>query len=111
VDTDSELEFIKTKLKNINRANIIFNQHSLLRIQQRFLSYDVLVKELLNPDGLYRVDKQTSNYTGESKYKLSFKSSNRIDLVIIVVFQNNHVEVITAYSRSRKIKPKFIKRR
>jgi hypothetical protein len=75
------------------------------------MSCDILVKELLNPDRWYKLERLKSEYAHESKYKLYFRSSNRIDLVIIVVFQNNHLEIITAYSKNRKIKPRFINRR
>lgn len=97
------LDAVRARLRLLSRGNIELRDHVLLRLSQRSVRADELVDNLLEPRNLYKAEKQGSNYPYEEKYRLYFKLSNRYNLGVVVVFTNNHADVVTAFEVDRKI--------
>jgi hypothetical protein len=100
---ENGVEAVRGRLRRLSKENIELRDHVLLRLSQRCVRVDELVDNLLNPRNLYKAEKQVNKYSYEEKYRLYFKLSNRFNLGVVVVFTNNHADVITTFEVNCKI--------
>jgi hypothetical protein len=105
------LEKVRKRLMKYGFDQIIFSTHAFIRYKQRMLDIEDIKGNLVKPSKLYNFVKEEARFRGEDKYKLFFKSSKKYDLIVIIVFLNNHIEIVTTWLKKRSFKPKYIKSR
>ncbi|MBI3413151.1 MAG: DUF4258 domain-containing protein [Candidatus Aenigmarchaeota archaeon] len=98
-----ELSEMKDLLKGYKRHEIEFGPHSSIRMTERELQEEEIIKNLLNPDKLIDLEEQPAKREGERKFKLIFEKSNTSSLIVIVVLKPSHkIKIPTVIHRMRK---------
>lgn len=96
------LERIKSFLKTLKEENIKFKKHFYDKIKERPISEKLVRECIKKTDKLLKIEEQTSKITGEEKYKLWIKLSNRYSLVIIAYISEKDLYIITSWNIDRK---------
>jgi hypothetical protein len=102
------ISVLRERLRRFTEHQVSCRGHALVRLQGRMINHQDLIKHIICPEKLYKAVKCDSLYANEEKYKLYFSESRRYDLVVVMVFQNNHIEVITTYIKNKSIGPKIL---
>ncbi len=96
---DRELiESMKDRLSNT--VDIILSSHTVEHFKEQTITEEQIKDVIWNPKKLLYVEQQPDEM-GE-KYKLIFHRSGKYDFVIVVLFNNNHLKVITSRIQNKK---------
>ena len=98
----SSFERVKKFLKGIKEENIIFKEHFYEKIKDRSITEELVREYLKKTERLLNVEEQPSRKTGEEKYKLWIKLSNKYSLVVIVAILKKDLYIITSWNTDRK---------
>ncbi|MBI4177486.1 MAG: hypothetical protein HY516_03905 [Candidatus Aenigmarchaeota archaeon] len=98
-----DLSELKNLLKGYKRPDVEFGSHSDIRIAERELEKEEVIRNLLNPENLIDFEEQPARREGERKFKLIFDKSNTSSLIIMAVLTPDHkIKVPTVINRMRK---------
>ncbi|MCK5476530.1 MAG: DUF4258 domain-containing protein [Candidatus Aenigmarchaeota archaeon] len=77
---------------------IKFKHHAQMRLEQRKISTEEIIKNIQNIEKLLECTKQSDN-----RYVLVFRQTNKKMLMIVVKVENKTIFVITALSTTKKL--------
>lgn len=87
------LKNIVNKLKNIRSYKIIFTKHAEIRLAQRQIKKELVIKHLRDPGTLQLAERRHAK-AGDEKYKLWFIPSKRIAYIYIIVINHTQRRII-----------------
>lgn len=96
-----ELEEAKKRLKCYTKEQIVWSQHAEVRLLQRGITKEQVEQALLDSERLLEVIDQPSR-SGETKIKLVFDQSGARSLIVVSVFSEKVIKVVTVIMRYRK---------
>lgn len=74
------------KLSKIPKDKIFFSSHALIRLKQRQITKEEVIRNLLNPEKLEYVKKEYTNCKSEEKYDCYFVYSKNLFHRYVLVF-------------------------
>ena len=89
----SGIDDLKREIKK-RLENIVFRNHFYLQARKRsYLNKSLVIRTLRDFDNYLGFQKQ--NFKGELRYRIGVKLSNRYSLIIVLVFSEESLNIIT----------------
>tara|TARA_B100000315_G_scaffold230260_1_gene240519 strand:- start:160 stop:507 length:348 start_codon:yes stop_codon:yes gene_type:complete len=94
-------EYVISRLKKFDKKDIIFTDHSLIRIRQRQLDKDEIIENIINPRRLSYAIREKSASKAEEKFDCYFGYSKTLCHRYVMVIKDN-VIIVTVVKINRR---------